>query len=929
MNVKKMTSVLAKFKSLLLTLLIFFLIIIVPILSVAEEDTGSIRIDLKTQSGDRLDTYQTVLKIFQDDDENPYVVVEFPEINPILIDSLPLGYKYKVEVYVNGMLSATTKIVVDGEKELTMHVPAQGGMRFVILYDDGETPIEGAKLSIKSNDGYLWQQDIVGIDGKSKRFWMQSNNLIDSYYIAEVLVDQSLAYTSPERIKFFPDFQGDIKIKTPWPKIVDDLITVSVYKDTSQKVTKSDGRFVVELYNSKNNKVAQSSVNHRGEAFFSNLKVGQYSFKAIKQPSDTISEAQVFAVANAIITGKESAIAIFAQESVTQGPQKTCNCVAFRLDDVQDYYLNTPQIEVMKLFQKKGAHLTLGIIGGFWGQDQKMLDFIKEDLNRPVQTFEIGSHGWNNSPLTNFGKNDQLELLQKTNKIIQDTLGVTPTTFTAVKNLFNNDTTTVLRELGFTHFTAHIEETHSPPYALENSDLYYLPASTQTAIINWDTNLWENIDHEVTYAEARDFLREYGFAVVMMHPYEFSETDLGVYTGEANFQPIDDLGKLIDQLRDDGIEIVSIGQITGKATAVDITVDKDTASELDLPQTKLQSCNCVAFRLVTIQDYWLNDVQIEVIDTFIRNKASLTIGLIGNLFGDDAKLSDYLKNAIEKNENLEIANNGWSYEVFSDFTEKEQSALLRQSNDHIASIFGKPPSVFIPPYEIFNDDTVLALNENYMSYISSNIQNDPPPYSLDSDIYHFPGGATTGRYNLEFNLIEGVDHKETFAEIQETLNNNGFAVVTLSPQEFSKTENRNYVNQVNEQQIHELELLLEKIQAQGLKIVPIGKMDLSFTDISIPGWIKNNAGWWAEGAIEDPDFVLGIQYLIKEGIMKIPPTSQETGSGSDEIPSWIKNNAGRWADGLISDSDFISGIQWLITNGIIKISSSQPNQILG
>ena len=37
------------------------------------------------------------------------------------------------------------------------------------------------------------------------------------------------------------------------------------------------------------------------------------------------------------------------------------------------------------------------------------------------------------------------------------------------------------------------------------------------------------------------------------------------------------------------------------------------------------------------------------------------------------------------------------------------------------------------------------------------------------------------------------------------------------------------------------------------------------------------------------------------------------------IPDWIKNNAGWWADGLIDDGSFVSGIQWLISNGIIKI----------
>jgi hypothetical protein len=89
----------------------------------------------------------------------------------------------------------------------------------------------------------------------------------------------------------------------------------------------------------------------------------------------------------------------------------------------------------------------------------------------------------------------------------------------------------------------------------------------------------------------------------------------------------------------------------------------------------------------------------------------------------------------------------------------------------------------------------------------------------------------------------------------------------------------------------------------------------------IPSWIKNNAGWWAEGAIDDNSFVQGIQFLIKEGIMQIPPTSQGSGSGTNEIPSWIKNNAGWWAEGAIDDDSFVGGIQFLIEEGIMSISS--------
>ncbi|MGI0055913.1 MAG: peptidase [Nitrosarchaeum sp.] len=86
---------------------------------------------------------------------------------------------------------------------------------------------------------------------------------------------------------------------------------------------------------------------------------------------------------------------------------------------------------------------------------------------------------------------------------------------------------------------------------------------------------------------------------------------------------------------------------------------------------------------------------------------------------------------------------------------------------------------------------------------------------------------------------------------------------------------------------------------------------------TIPKWIKNNAGWWADGKIDDNYFVQGIQFLIKEKIMNIPST-QSSGTGSNEIPSWIKNNAKWWADGKIDDNSFVQGIQFLIKEGIIN-----------
>ena len=114
-----------------------------------------------------------------------------------------------------------------------------------------------------------------------------------------------------------------------------------------------------------------------------------------------------------------------------------------------------------------------------------------------------------------------------------------------------------------------------------------------------------------------------------------------------------------------------------------------------------------------------------------------------------------------------------------------------------------------------------------------------------------------------------------------------------------------------------------KISGQNMdslldKINPNFRID-KFVE-KVPSWIKNNAGWWADGSIDDDSFVQGIQFLIKEKIIDVD--SSVSSQKDDQIPSWIKNNAGWWADGQISESDFLSGIKHLVKTGIISISNN-------
>jgi len=90
-------------------------------------------------------------------------------------------------------------------------------------------------------------------------------------------------------------------------------------------------------------------------------------------------------------------------------------------------------------------------------------------------------------------------------------------------------------------------------------------------------------------------------------------------------------------------------------------------------------------------------------------------------------------------------------------------------------------------------------------------------------------------------------------------------------------------------------------------------------EFSIPDWVRNNAGWWADGKIDDNSFASGIEYMIKEGIIKVPITITGEVTGESVIPDWVRNNAGWWADGLISDEDFANGLQYLIKIGVISV----------
>jgi len=78
----------------------------------------------------------------------------------------------------------------------------------------------------------------------------------------------------------------------------------------------------------------------------------------------------------------------------------------------------------------------------------------------------------------------------------------------------------------------------------------------------------------------------------------------------------------------------------------------------------------------------------------------------------------------------------------------------------------------------------------------------------------------------------------------------------------------------------------------------------------IPGWIKNNALWYGEGAISETEFINAIKFLIEEGILQLEerkdiPTDQNI----------VKSET------VSNDTNWLSGIQDTIGSALKKIQS--------
>ena len=66
--------------------------------------------------------------------------------------------------------------------------------------------------------------------------------------------------------------------------------------------------------------------------------------------------------------------------------------------------------------------------------------------------------------------------------------------------------------------------------------------------------------------------------------------------------------------------------------------------------------------------------------------------------------------------------------------------------------------------------------------------------------------------------------------------------------------------------------IIVAIAAISITTVPLSQT--AQAESVIPEWIKNNAAWWAEGAVDDTTFLNGIEFLVESGVINVSSDSK-------------------------------------------------------
>jgi len=260
--------------------------------------------------------------------------------------------------------------------------------------------------------------------------------------------------------------------------------------------------------------------------------------------------------------------------------RSNCNCVVFRMDDIQDYWIKSGQLAAMDQFISRNQSATLGIIMRDTGNDSEIVNKVKQGKDSGL--FELAVHGWNHTEYTKLSDEDQKNSLYDANRKMSSLFGNASEIFIPPYNAFNEETINAMKQVddmkilnanesSFDELELKGYNEESPtlsPMPTQPKKIFYIPATISFK----DYYGGEYIRNSVQdiFKNVTESINAYGFAVIIIHPQDFMQIDAnGNLTDVLDENQIRDLSGLIDLILSNNIHLGSFAEIIAKLESKD------------------------------------------------------------------------------------------------------------------------------------------------------------------------------------------------------------------------------------------------------------------------------------------------------------------------------------------------------------------------